>query len=649
MQRMFFGRTLFALALLSPLFLFRALPTLDAQTPPTSQPASTPTAPSTPSVTPKPVAPAKPQATPQAASQAKPPSIAEAEAWMKETEARLLELWIRASRVGFLHKTYLHPDTEMLSVEADEAVMAYTAERVKDSMRFARLKLPDELARKMLLLRLSAELPAPADAKKRKELAQIAAAMSATYGKGKYCQGEGEKRRCRNLMELSDTLAKSTDYNALLDAWRGWRTISPPMRKPYQRYVELANLGAREIGFSDVGALWRSRYDMPPEAFSAEMERLWKQVEPLYKALHCYTRTKLSERYGQEKVSPKGKIPAHLLGNMWAQSWDNLYPLLAPKGMRLPESIDQRLKDKKIDEVAMTRIAERFFTSLSMPALPASFWKLSMLKKPRDREVVCHASAWPIDYVEDVRIKQCVKIDEEDLRTLHHELGHIYYYLAYNKQAPLFQNGAHDGFHEGIGDAIALSMTHGYYQQLGLIEKDRPAPDAIPYLLKMALERIAFLPFGKLVDQWRWGVFSGKIPPNEYNKAWWALRERYQGIQSPIPRSEADFDPGAKYHIPGNTPYSRYFLAAILQFQFYRALCQIGGHKGDLHTCSFFGNKAAGERFWKMLQAGQSRPWPEILALLTGSKEMDASAILDYFAPLHRWLNEQNKGASCGW
>jgi peptidyl-dipeptidase A len=240
--------------------------------------------------------------------------------------------------------------------------------------------------------------------------------------------------------------------------------------------------------------------------------------------------------------------------------------------------------------------------------------------------------------------------NEEHLQTLHHELGHIYYYLAYKTLPELYKSGAHDGFHEGIGDTMTLSMTPAYLAELGLVEEVEKSREAIiNQQMKLALDKIAFLPFGKLIDQWRWDVFAGKIAPEDYNAAWWALRTRYQGVAPPVPRSEADFDPGAKFHIPGNTPYTRYFLARILQFQFHRALCEAGGFEGPIHECSIYGNEAAGDRLWSMMKLGASQPWPEALKAATGSDEMDASAIIDYFEPLMGWLEEQNQGQACGW
>jgi peptidyl-dipeptidase A len=413
--------------------------------------------------------------------------------------------------------------------------------------------------------------------------------------------------------------------------------------------VLLANQGAQEMGFEDVGAMWRSEYDMPPEAFAAEMDRLWQQVRPLYVSLHAYVRWQLAKKYGAAAVRENAPIPAHLLGNMWSQDWSNIYPLIAPSDADPGYDLTSILKAKKVDALGMVRYGERFFTSLGFEPLPQTFWDRSMFLKPRDREVICHASAWDIDFVEDVRIKMCIEPTAEDFSTIHHELGHNFYQRAYDRLPPLFRNSANDGFHEAIGDTIALSVTPEYLKQIDLIDSVPPASADIGLLMRRALDKVAFLPFGLLIDKWRWGVFSGKISPADYNKAWWNLRREYQGIAPPTERSEADFDPGAKYHVAANVPYARYFLAAVLQFQFHRALCRAAGYQGPLHRCSIYSNKEAGARLNTMLEMGESRPWPEALEALTGEKEMDATAMLDYFAPLKTWLDEQNKGHKVGW
>ncbi len=573
------------------------------------------------------------------------PTVTEAAAFMDELEAELLDVWIASERSGWVNATFITHDTDLLAARANEAVMELVSRKAEEAKRFTKLPLDDTLRRKFELLKLSLSVPAPSHAAKRAELAQIAAEMKSTYGKGKYCP-PGEDADCQTLGDLSKTLASSRDFDVLKEAWVGWRTISPVMRKKFVRFVELANQGASEFGFDDVGDLWKSRYDMPAAEFEEELTRLWDQVRPLYEQLHCYVRTQLQKQYGDDKVPAGEPIPAHLLGNMWSQDWTNLLDLVTPEKESALD-LDDILVEKKLDSRGVVRQAEAFFVSLGLDPLPATFWERSMFDKPRDREVVCHASAWDIDWKDDLRIKMCIELTGEDFTTVHHELGHNYYQRAYKHLPTLFTDSANDGFHEALGDTIALSVTPSYLVKIGYLDKE--PPDSLNPLMQRALDKIAFLPFGLVVDKWRFDVFAGRVQPNDYNRHWWKLRTQLQGIVPPVSRSEKDFDPGAKYHVPANVPYTRYFLATILQFQFHRALCEIAGHTGPLHTCSVYGNAEVGRRLDDMMKMGASRPWPDALEALTGDRRMDATAIIDYFRPLLDWLEEQNRDATCGW
>ncbi|MCA1575138.1 MAG: M2 family metallopeptidase [Acidobacteria bacterium] len=578
---------------------------------------------------------------PDAGSNAKG-TPAEAEQFIADAEKRLLELNIKYARADWVKSTFITDDTETLSAEANKQVIEATTELAERSRRFDGVDLPYDTARKLKLLKLALTLPAPSNAAERDELTKIAASLEGDYGKGKYCP-DGDKGKCLSLSEMEVILANSRDPEELKRIWFGWHQVSPPYRKNYQRFVELSNKGAREMGFKDTGAMWREKYDMESDAFATEMERLWQQVKPLYDSLYTYTRKKLTAKYGTQVVPNEGPIPAHLLGNMWAQQWNNIYPLLAPAGGDRGYDLTEILKTRNTDTKQMVRHGEGFFTSVGFEQLPGTFWDRSLFVKPVDHDVVCHASAWDIDYEKDVRLKMCIQIREEDFTVVHHELGHNYYQMAYASQPFLYRDSANDAFHEAIGDTIALSVTPPYLKQIGLIDKV-PDPSAdIGFLLQRSLEKVAFLPFGYLVDQWRWKVFSGEVGPGDYNSAWWALREKYQGVGPPAPRSELDFDAGAKYHVPANTPYARYFLAAILQFQFHRALCREAGFNGPLYQCSIYGNKKAGDKLKQMLAMGLSKPWQEALKTMTGEDKMDATAIIDYFAPLKQWLDEENK------
>ena len=572
-----------------------------------------------------------------------------ADEFVARVNGELAALSQEAQAAGFTLDTFITPDTQLLNAKANDRYLAYLSKAVAEARRYDTHELSPASARALMKLRLNVAAPAPDDAHKRARLTQLEAQLEARYGEGKYCpQGPAS---CRNLDQLSDTLARSRNYDELTEAWKGWHGVGAGMRADYREFVALANEGARELGFKNLGVMWRAGYDMSPEEFDAESERLWQQVKPLYDGLHCYARARLAKRYGKDKV-PAGKpIPAQLLGNMWAQQWNKIYPdILKPYPGASIETADARLKAQKWDPLRMTHSAESFYTSLGFPQLPKTFWQRSMFARPRDREVVCHASAWDMGSTGDVRIKACLEPTEEDLYTVYHELGHVYYSLSYANQPYLFRDGANDGFHEAIGDTVNLSVTPAYLAKIGLIRAVAPSHEAlINQQMKMALEKIAFLPFGRLIDQWRWRVFSGEITPESYNSSWWELRRRYQGIAPPVPRSEADFDPGAKYHIPANTPYTRYFLSFILQFQFHRALCAAAGNRGPLYQCSNYASQEAGRRFAEMLRLGASQPWQDALEKLTGTRRIDAAAISEYFQPLMQWLTEQNRGQPCGW
>jgi peptidyl-dipeptidase A len=624
-------------------------------------------------------------ATPAGTAASVAPADEDADAFIARVNREMQAGYAELSAAQWVSSTYINHDSELLAAKANERWLAQIDGWIDQSRRFEGRPMKPETARALSLLKQMSPMPPPRDEAKRAELTRIATRLEGQYGAARYCTdgsrtGEGDARHCRTLGELEDVLRTSRDYDAQLDAWRGWHSVAAPMREDYARFVALVDEGARDMGFADAGEAWRAGYDMPPAQFAAETDRLWGQVKPLYEQLHCYARARLQARYGVERGAlPGNLLPAHLLGNMWQQDWSNLRDLLAPypeaRGLDVtaalqarfradrdaaladagehptPEAAADALHTARMDSaLRMARRAESFYTSLGMPALPDSYWQRSQFIRPRDRDVVCHASAWDMDMQGDVRTKTCTAPTEEDFTTLYHELGHVYYTLAYNKLTPIFQAGANDGFHEAIGDTIVLSMTPAYLHSIGLAgEPGRSHEALIDAQMRMALAKVAFLPFGLAVDRWRWGVFDGSIPPSRYNRAWWDLKARYQGVAPVEARGEDQFDPGAKYHVPANTPYTRYFLADILQFQFYKALCDAAGFKGPLNECDFHGNAAAGRKYRAMLAAGASQPWQDTLRQFAGTDRMDASAMLEYFAPLEAWLAEENAGRSCGW
>jgi len=579
-----------------------------------------------------------------------PLTVEDARKFLDEAQKKLLVLSVAGQRANWVQQNFITDDTEQLAADANRDLTAAAVDMALEAQKFRGLQLPSETARQLELLRLSIDFPAPRDAKLTDELSKIAASLESDYGKGRWCP-QGPQAKCLQLPDLEHILASSRDPKELADAWAGWHAIGRPMRERFARQVEIANQGARDLGYRDLGTYWRAKYDMSPDDFARELDRLWTQVRPLYESLHAYVRARLAEKYGATTVPAHGPIPADLLGNMWAQTWSNVYPLVAPPSSDPGFDLTKILQERKTDARGMVHYGERFFVSLGFAPLPETFWERSLFTKPADRDVVCHASAWSIDFRDDLRIKMCIQINAEDFRVIHHELGHNFYQRAYNQQPLLYQDSANDGFHEAIGDTIALSVTPEYLKKIGLLERVPPESADIGLLLRQALDKIAFLPFGLLVDQWRWKTFSGEVTPANYNAAWWELRRKYQGVTAPVARSEQDFDPGAKYHVASNTPYARYFLAHVLQFQFHRALCREAGYTGPLNRCSIYDSKAAGTRLARTLAMGRSRPWQDALESLTGEKQMDATAILDYFAPLKKWLDEENRklGATPGW
>jgi peptidyl-dipeptidase A len=581
-----------------------------------------------------------------AAAQSSKPTAAEAKAFVDKAEADLATLNQYVARSAWVRATYITEDTQWLEAKATAEQNELTARYAREAARFNGVAVDPVTARKLKLLKLYLVSPAPDRPGAAAELATISTRLDSTFSSGKFQY----KGKTLNLNDAEDILAHSRDPAELKAVWEGWHTVAPQMRGDYAKLAQLSNEGARGLGFKDTGALWRSNYDMDPDAFAADTDRLWSQVEPFYRNLHCYVRARLNDKYGDAVQPRKGPIRADLLGNMWAQQWGNIYDVVQPKTAASSYSLDKLLVEKGFDPVKMVKTGEGFYTSVGISPLPETFWQRSMITRPRDREVVCHASAWNIDDREDVRIKMCAKVDADDFYTVHHELGHNVYQRAYKDQPFLFKNGANDGFHEAIGDFVGLSaLTPTYLQQIGLLEKAPGAEEDIPFLLKMALDKIAFLPFGLMVDRWRWQVFSGEATPETYNAAWWKLRNQYQGLMPPGDRPADAFDAAAKYHVPANVPYTRYFLAHIYQFQFHRAACNQIGWKGPLHRCSVYGEKEMGRKFNAMLEMGASQPWPQAMAAFTGETRADASAVADYFKPLNDWLTVQNKGESCGW
>jgi len=578
------------------------------------------------------------------------PTVAEAEAFVARAERELAEFTVIASRASWVNATYITPDTDALSAHFGTIGTEMGVRFATEAARYANVPgLSPDTRRKLNILRNGLTLAAPTTPGAAAELNRISTDLSSQYGRGRGTMN-GETLTGNEIEARMGTVRNPAQLSEMWSSWNN--NVGSPMRAQYQRMVEIANAGARELGFADTGAMWRSKYDMSPDEFAALTERLWNEVRPLYVELHCFARAGLNRRYGDSVQAANGPIRADLLGNLWAQEWGNIYDVVAPPNSGRPAyDLTNLLERAHYTPERVIRTAEGFFTSLGFAPLPATFWERSMITQPRDREVICHASAWDVDNVEDLRIKMCTRVNADDFVTAHHELGHNFYQRAYNRQPFLYLDSANDGFHEAIGDTIALSVTPEYLQQIGLLQANQMpnAEQDRALLLRQALDKIAFLPFGLLVDRYRWGIFSGQIAPGDYQAAWDRMRLQYQGIVPPVPRTEQNFDAGAKYHVPASVPYTRYFLARILQFQFFKAACDIAGWHGPLHRCSFYGNHEVGRRLNEMLAMGLSRPWPDALEAFTGTREISAEPMVEYFRPLLGWLREQNQGRRCGW
>ncbi|GJL98091.1 MAG: peptidase M2 [Hyphobacterium sp.] len=576
-------------------------------------------------------------------------TVADAQTFLTNTETELAEFNEYASRIFWVYSNFITTDTEALvsRVSADGTEMA--VRMAVGTAPFADLELPQDMRRKMTNLTAGITLPAPTGGTYAQDLAEITTRMSSAYSTGTIEVDDTET----TLNELEVLMGTVRDPEILTTMWNDWRAAIQPaqMSQDYAAMVDIANAGARELGFSDLAEMWLSNYDMPADEMEAEVERLWGQVAPLYEQLHCSVRGDLSATYGADVQAETGMIRADLLGNMWAQGWAPIRDIAGVESGGESYDLTELLVEAGFDAHDMVEAGERFYTSLGLAPLPETFWERSLITRPRDRTVVCHASAWDIDARDDIRIKMCTNVNAEDFRTVHHELGHNYYQRAYQDQDTLFQNGAHDGFHEAIGDFVALSVTPEYLVQIDLLDANAVPDESadLGLLMDLALDKIAFLPFAVMMDQWRWRVFRGEIAPEDYNTAWWELRNQYQGVYPPVDRPADAFDPGAKYHIANNVPYLRYFLSYILQFQFQQTACEMAGWEGPLHRCTVYGNEEVGARFNEMMEMGASQPWPDALEAFTGTREMDGSAIIAYFQPLMTYLEEENADRDCGW
>ena len=579
------------------------------------------------------------------------PSAEDAKKFLAEYERKAQEEGPIISSASWISSNFISHDSQVVIADYSKRFTLQALEDARVAASFDSLNLEPSDRRALDLIKNGFVMPPPLNEELAGELSTIMSELEAAYGTGRHCFSEDE---CYDLEGFEAIIDNSRNADELLKAWSGWREIGKPMKEKYLRMVEIGNQGAQDLGYEGLSDLWFSKYDMPTEQFAVDIDQVYEDIRPLYEALQCHVRAELNEEYGDEIVPLSEPIPAHILGNMWAQSWANVYDLVFEANPNSkPIDLTKVINDRGMTEIEMVEVAEEFFISLGFSNLPDTFWERSLFVKPADRDVVCHASAWDIDSKnQDLRIKMCIEKNAEDFSTIHHELGHIFYYQAYANQPSIFQRGANDGFHEALGDLLTLSITPDYLKQIGFVTTDEAEvakQDALAFLMKQALDGVVTAPWTLMLDKWRMAVFNGDVSADEMNDYWWELREKYQGVKSPIERPLDAFDPGAKYHIPGNTPYTRYYLARVLQYQFHEGLCKAMDFQGPLHECSIYGSQIAGDQLRAMLALGQSKPWQDALESIIGTRELSGTAMLNYYAPLKEWLDDKNKDRVCGW
>ncbi|CAG2052908.1 unnamed protein product [Timema podura] len=572
-------------------------------------------------------------------------NLGEAQQFLREYEREAAEMCFRVKQSQWNFSTNITDANKrrMLEEQALESKLDRLSWRRATSFTWTRL--PDSQTRRQLNI-LVTQTRAGLPDNEFNELQQVISEMKDIYSRARVCPYHNRMNNYCDLAlepDLTRALAHTRDYEEQLHLWKAWRdSVGPPIRS-----------------FRDAGQQERSLYE--DEEFESHIDEVWATVAPLYRQLHTYVRRRLIQQYGSQRVRPDGPIPAHLLGNMWAQNWKNLADIVLPYPGKQSVDVTPEMLRQGYTPLRMFQLAEEFYTSMGMNPMPPEFWHHSMLEKPLGRDVVCRASAWDFCNHNDYRIKQCTEVTMEDLQTIHHEMAHIQYYLQYANQPLLFRDGANPGFHEAVGAMIELSViTPRHLQRIGLLnnitdeygEMTNTNETNINFLLTMALDKVAYLPFAYVVDQWRWRLFSEEWKVEEMNSRWWDLRMRHQGIIPPIPRSENDFDPAAKYHVVADMPYIRYFVSLILQFQLHESLCQAAGHFGPLHTCDIYRSREAGRLLSEILSMGSSRSWSEIIHVMTKGRtdKLDSRPLLEYFQPLAMWLSVQNRDEKIvGW
>ncbi|XP_041066850.1 angiotensin-converting enzyme 2 [Carcharodon carcharias] len=587
----------------------------------------------------------------------------EARAFLKKFSEEAVNLVYNSSLASWEYNTNITKENAFKMNLVGDKWTVYYQKASNESSKFNIGEIKDKEIKKQLQMlqdKGSGVLP-PNDLKR---LNHIQNEMAAIYGTGTVCY-PSEPSQCMELEPgLTKLMANSKDYNERLWAWEGWRVnVGKRLRPLYEGYVELKNKAAKMNGYEDYGDYWRGNYETDDDeeyAYSRkdllrDVKSLFGEIKPLYRELHAYVRAKLGDTFGPEHISSTGCLPAHLLGDMWGRFWGNLYSWSIPYPHQedidvTPEMVKQGWNPKE-----MFQKADAFFQSLGLQAMNDNFWHYSMIEKPTDgRKVVCHPTAWDMGNGADFRIKMCTEVNMENFLTVHHEMGHIQYDMEYANQTYLFRDGANEGFHEGVGEIMSLSAaTPLYLKSLGLlpdsfIEKNETD---INFLLKQALTIVGTLPFTLMMEEWRWKMFQGRIPKDQWMKMFWEMKREMVGVVEPLPHDETYCDPAALYHISNDYSFIRYYTRTFYQFQFHEALCRKAKHSGELHKCAITNSTKAGKALRDMLRLGKSQSWTRALQLVTGETKMNAAPLLKYFQPLYDWLKKNNaeNGRMIGW
>jgi len=580
--------------------------------------------------------------------------------WTDRADARFREL---VSNVSYANWNYLTHMTQLNARRLEDSqsqLVVWFKLNVVTARRFLKNAgsichgVTVKLLKKLVNYQL---IPSPLNPTTHRLISYLVNSMQRIYGSALIVDEEHGMKRYRMNPELTRLMATSRDYDKRQWAWTEWHDIVGRRVRPL--FIDLVvrmNEAATDNGYRDISEAWQMS-DFDSTDVEETMDRLYQQILPLYRQLHAYVRRRLVGYYKRRDLNVSGSIPAHLLGDMWAQDWTSIIDILLPGDMYKQSELDATLRRADYSVRKMFRLAEEFFTSLGLERMTVDFWRRSVFVRPAGNWLMdCHASAHDFFTPKDFRVKMCAEVSTADLQTIHHELGHVVYFMQYRDQPALFRTGANAAFHEAVGDTVAMSVTSPQHWRSVVLGRRLPAPRSkhvpdteINFLLRMALSRVAMLSYAYVLEKWRYQAFRGDVKPSQYNTRYWELREKCQGVKAPVIRDRENFDPGAKFHVAANIPYSRYFLSAIIQFQLHAALCRSKQHVATPHTCDIYGSLAAGRRLKTVLSLGASRPWPEVMKIITGYRDIRADKIIEYFRPLMAWLRQENRGHSIGW